>query len=372
MTTRLRLVKEKSVFFSVPKSASILGLAVVTLLAGCGAQPAGDTSATDTTPAPAPEAFAAVSDGYVVLYSGREEALIQPLIDIFTEETGITVDVRYAGTSEFAAQLLEEGDKTPAGVFLSQDAGALGALSDRGLFTALPAEVTTRVQSEFSSLDGSWVGITGRARVLVYDSQTLSPEELPNSAAELTESQWAGKVALAPGNASFQSFVTAYRVLKGEEAAEQWVADMAANNPPIFEKNGAILEAVNDGTHPLGLINHYYWYRLADERGAGNMRAQLHFTELGDPASIVNVTGAGVLTAHRTDQDAYDLVAFLVSDAAQQYFVDFTYEYPLVPGISAPEGLPALVDLAVANFDLSDLRSLAQTQGILQKYGLIL
>jgi iron(III) transport system substrate-binding protein len=131
------------------------------------------------------------------------------------------------------------------------------------------------------------------------------------------------------------------------------------------------VEAVNDGIHPLGLSNHYYWYRLASERGAENMRAQLHFTEAGDPASIVNVTGAGILKAQRLDQDAYDLVAFLLSDQAQQYFVESTFEYPLVPGIAAPEGLPALADLAVANFDLSDLRSIAQTQSLLQKYGLI-
>jgi iron(III) transport system substrate-binding protein len=356
MTTPHRLNKEKSVLFSVPKTAVVLGVALVTVLAGC----AGQSSTQDP------------SDGYVVLYSGREEALIQPLIDIFSEQTGITVEVRYAGTSELAAQLLEEGDKTPAGVFLSQDAGALGALSDRGLFAPLPDELTTRVQGEFSSFDGSWVGITGRARVLVYDSQSVQPEDLPSTAEELTGPKWAGKIALAPGNASFQSFVTAYRVIKGEEAAERWVADISENNPLIFEKNGAILEAVNDGTHPLGLINHYYWYRLAEERGVANMRAQLHFTELGDPASIVNVTGAGVLSAHKTDQDAFDLVEFLVSDVAQQYFVQATFEYPLVAGIAAPEGLPALPDLAVANFDLSDLRSLAQTQSLLQKYGLIL
>jgi iron(III) transport system substrate-binding protein len=342
--------------FPVPTIASVLGLVVTTLLTGCvgATQPEGST------------------DSSVVLYSGREKALIQPLIDIFTEQTGIRVDVRYAGTSELAAQLLEEGGRTPAGVFLSQDAGALGALSGQGLFAPLPDSITSLVDSNFSSFDGSWVGVTGRARVLVYDSEALQPEDLPMTAEQLADPVWAGRLAMAPGNASFQSFVTAYRVLKGEEAAEAWVAAISENSPEIFEKNGAILEAVNDGTHPLGLINHYYWYRLAAERGASNLRAQLHFTQQGDPASILNVTGAGVLAAHSEDQDAFDLVAFLVSDTAQQYFVDVTYEYPLVPGIAAPQGLPTLAELAVANFDLSDLRSLAKTQALLQKYGLIL
>lgn len=314
----------------------------------------------------------AVSDDYVILYSGREESLVQPLIDSFTTQTGIAVDIRYAGTSELAAQLLEEGADSPAAVFLSQDAGALGALSQEGLFAELPAEITDRVEPAFTSYDGSWVGITGRARVVVYDSEVVSEEELPTTADAIVGPQWSGKVGVAPGNASFQSFVTAYRVLKGESAADQWVSGLNINNPQIFEKNGAILEAVNDGTIPLGLINHYYWYRLASERGAENMRAQLHFTEAGDPASIVNVTGAGLLAAQSFDLDALELIAFLVSDEAQQYFVDTTFEYPLVPGIAAPEGLPALSELAVADFDLSDLATLAQTQELLRKYGLIL
>lgn len=356
---------------AVPLRASLASLTVAGLLAACAAAPSEPAPESSATPGAAdtPER---ISDNTVVLYSGREEALIAPLIEIFTQETGITVEVRYAGTSELAAQLLEEGQATPAGVFLSQDAGALGALSDAGLFETLDSDITDRVDGDFSSTDGSWVGLTGRARVVVYDSQRVGEDQLPQTVEEIVADEWAGEVAVAPTNASFQSFVTAFRVIEGEEAADAWVSALAAGNPPIFEKNGAILEAVNDGIHPMGLINHYYWYRLAAERGEDNMRAKLHFTDAGDPASIVNVTGAGVLTPHALDQDAWDLVAFLVSDQAQRYFVDVTYEYPLVPGIEAPAGLPALADLAVANFDLSDLRTLKESQSLLQKYGLIL
>lgn len=346
------------------KALALVSAGIV--LAGCAAPAAEDSEGSSAV-----EATERVSDNYVILYSGREEALVQPLIDQFVEQTGIQVDVRYAGTSELAAQLLEEGDASPAGVFLSQDAGALGALSESGLFEPLTEEITSRVIPEFTSTDGSWVGITGRARVIVYDSETVAQEDLPQNVDDIVLPQWSGKVGVAPSNASFQSFVTAYRVLEGQTAADQWVAGLSVNDPQIFEKNGAILEAVNDGTLPLGLINHYYWYRLASERGAENMRAQLHFTPAGDPASIVNVTGAGVLKGQALDQDAWDLVAFLVSDEGQQYFVDETFEYPLVPGIEAPEGLPLLADLAVANFDLSDLSTLQESQALLQKYGLI-
>ena len=354
--------------------AAALVLGSVFVLGAC-AVPAETAPTEDATPAEvaAPEALPEpVADDYVILYSGRNESLVQPLIDVFTEQTGITVDIRYAGSSELAAQLLEEGADSPAAVFLSQDAGALGALSLEGLFAELPEDITDRVNPAFTSFDDSWVGVTGRARVVVYDSESVSEDELPASADEIVGPQWSGKVGIAPGNASFQSFVTAYRVIKGDSAADQWVAGLTINDPQIFDSNGAILEAVNDGTLPLGLINHYYWDRLASERGAENLRAKLHFTQAGDPASIVNVTGMGLLKAQSFDLDALELISFFVSDEGQQYFVDSTFEYPLVPGIEAPVGLPPLGDLAVADFDLSDLATLKETQDLLRKYGLIL
>jgi iron(III) transport system substrate-binding protein len=309
-------------------------------------------------------AVVAGEDDYVILYSGREESLIQPLIDVFMEESGVQVDIRYAGTSELAAQILEEGSQSPAAVFLSQDAGALGALGEAGLLDTLPVQISNRVDPAFTSTDGSWVGI-------VYDSENVAVADLPTDADDIVGPQWSGKVGVAPANASFQSFVTAYRVIRGETAADQWVSGLVINDPQIYEKNSAILEAVNSGEIPLGLINHYYWYQMESERGADNMRAALYFLPAEDPAAIVNVSGVGILKAQSSDLDALKLVEFLVSDQAQQYFVSTTYEYPLVPGITSPEGLPPLSELASADFDLSDLRTLADTQDLLRKYGLI-
>ena len=333
-------------------------------LAGCSTAP------TEETTAPV-ETAALVSDNAFTLYSGREEALIQPLVDLFEEQSGISVDVRYGNTAELGALLLEEGEQSPAQVFLAQDAGSLGALSDADLFAVLPDNVTDTVAAGFTSTDDTWVGVTGRARVIAYDSETLSAAEVPTSVDAFTEPEWAGRFAIAPSNASFQSFVTAYRVLNGEEAADEWVAAIAANDPQIFEKNGAILEAVNSGVVDTGLINHYYWFAQAAETGAENMRAQLSYPEAGDAGSIVNVTGAGLLTSGATDGDALEFIEFLVSAEAQQYFVDETWEYPLIAGIDAPEGVPALDSLVNSELDLADLESLAETQDLLSKYGLI-
>jgi iron(III) transport system substrate-binding protein len=309
-------------------------------------------------------------DGELTLYSGRDEELVEPLIEQFTEDTGIEVEVRYATSPELNALLLEEGEQTPAEVFLSQDAGALGSLANADLVAPIPSETADLIPTGFTSEDDSWIGVTGRARVIAYDSEQVDESEVPGTVDVLVEPEWNGEVAFAPGNASFQAFVTALRVLEGEDAAAAWVDGMATNDPELTENNLASLDLVNSGEVELGLINHYYWFRQAAEVGAENMRAQLKFLP-GDPGGIVNVTGAAILKGAEGDEDALAFVEYLVSEKAQQYFVEETFEYPLLPGIEAPEGLPSLESLVNPELDLSDLESLEQTQQLLADAGLI-
>lgn len=348
-----------------PRRTFVLTTALASALVVAGCSDGGDA------PAEPGATASPVADGAVTLYSGREEELIQPLIDQFTDETGIAVDVRYAGTTELAALLQEEGGATPADVFLSQDAGALGAVAKAGLFATLPESVSAAVDPGFTSVDGSWVGVTGRARVLAYDSEALAATDVPASVLDLTDPQWSGAVGIAPSNASFQSFVTALRVLEGEDAAKAWLEGMVANDVRTYPKNTAILEAVQSGEIRLGLINHYYWYRALAELGPDGMRAQLSFPEAGDAGSIVNVTGAGLLTGAVDDADALELIAYLVSEEGQRYFVEATYEYPLVAGIDAPDGLPGLASLTNTELDLSDLDTLGDTTTLLTEVGLL-
>ncbi len=362
---------------SLARPSALATLAIV-LLAGCApTEPStSESSVEETSTEPEAGSVEAVegqpeSDNFLVVYSGRSETLVQPLIEQFQETTGIEVQVRYGNTGEMAALLLEEGEATQAGVFLSQDAGALGALRSEGLFTTLPDDISSRVPAGFTSTDGSWVGVTGRARVVVYNQDLVSEEDLPTTADELVQPRWSGQLGVAPTNASFQSFITAYRVIEGEGAAEAWVSTLKANDPEIFEGNTPILEAVEAGVIPLGLINHYYWYRLEAERGEDNLASRLWFTEVGDPTSIVNVTGVGILTPAQLDQDAIDFVDYLTSEAGQSYFVETTYEYPLVEGIEAPAGLPELESLVTPELDLSDLESLDVTTDLLTRFGLL-
>jgi iron(III) transport system substrate-binding protein len=301
----------------------------------------------------------------LLVYSGRSEALIAPLVDEFEKETGIDVEVRYAGSAELAAQLLEEGENSPADVFLAQDAGALGAVAKAGLLNTLPDEIYSLVPAGYSAADRSWVGVSGRARVMVYDPIEVS--ELPKSIFDLENSSWQGRIGIAPTNASFQAFVTAMRVLHGDERTLKWLEAMKAN-AVIYEKNGAILEAVESGQLAAGLINHYYWYAKAKDVGEGEMNSRLAQFEASDAGNLVNVAGVGVLNS---TEAALDFVRFLLSETGQQYCAEETREYPLIGGVSPADELTPLSEIQAPAIDLSDLDTLAETLELIRAAGLI-
>jgi iron(III) transport system substrate-binding protein len=305
------------------------------------------------------------------VYSGRSESLVGPLFEQFTAETGIAVEARYGDTAELAAQLIEEGDRSPAQVYFAQDAGALGAVAAEGLFASLPANVATLVPVNYRAQDGTWTGVTGRARVIAYDPEQVRADEVPDSIFDLTEPRWAGEVGIAPTNASFQAFVTAMRVAEGDDVTRAWLEGLVANDVQTFEKNGLILDAVDTGQVQLGLINHYYWYEKAAEVGAEAMRAQLHFTAPGDPGALVNVAGVGILANAAGNAAADAFVAWLLSPGTQQWFVENTFEYPLLPGIAAIDGVPPLDTLRGPDAPLAELADLPGTLLMLEDVGLL-
>ncbi|PRC47270.1 iron ABC transporter substrate-binding protein, partial [Mycobacterium sp. ITM-2017-0098] len=235
-----------------------------------------------------------------------------------------------AGSGELAAQLITEGDKSPADVFLSQDAGALGAVSKAGLLAPINAETLAAVPSQYSASDGTWVGVSGRARVIVYNP-TLAPTP-PDTIDGLLAPEWKGKIGFAPSNASWQAFVTGLRVVRGDAGAEQWLRAFKAQDPQAFENNVAVRDAVDSGQIPLGLVNHYYLYELIQSKGADTVVARNKFMAAGDPGGLVNVAGVGVLKAAPNADGAQQFASYLVGESAQKYFAEETAEYPLVAG----------------------------------------
>jgi iron(III) transport system substrate-binding protein len=301
----------------------------------------------------------------ITVYAGRSEALIQPMVDQFTLDTGLEVEVRYAGSAELAAQLLEEGQNSPADVFFAQDAGALGAVAKAGLLTKLPDEILGLVSPQYSAADGSWVGVSGRVRVFVYNPDTVA--SVPTSVFDLAEPEWQGRIAIAPTNASFQAFVTAMRVLHGEDKTLEWLRAMKTN-AVIYEKNSAILEAVENKIVDAGLINHYYWFAMGREIGFDNLTSRLGQFEARDVGNLINAAGVGIVSDSNA---ARSFVEYLLSQTGQQYFVDQTSEYPLISGIEAGVDLTPLSQIPAPDIDLSDLDSLEETLNLIREAGLI-
>ena len=305
----------------------------------------------------------------LTIYSGRNENLVGPLIERFQEQSGIEVQVRYGDTAEMAATILEEGANSPADVFYGQDAGALGALAKAGRFSPLPDEILTRVDPRFRSQEGNWVGTSGRARVLVYNTDQLAEADLPGDIWGLTEDRWRGQIGWAPTNGSFQAFVTALRVLEGEEQARRWLEAMIANDVRSYDNNTAIVGATASGEVVAGLVNHYYLYRFVAEQGE-SFPARNYYVPAGGAGSMINVAGVAVLDSSDNQDAGQQFVAFLLSDESQQYFADETNEYPLSgQDIQINPLLQPLEEINTPDINLSDLDDLQGTLELLQDSG---
>jgi iron(III) transport system substrate-binding protein len=336
--------------------ATALTLSFSVFLAGC---------ASETASSPDSSSTSASEAGSITLYSGRSEELIAPLLESFTAETGIEVNVRYGESSEMAATILEEGENTKADVFFSQDAGALGAVSGEAKTYPLPEDVLNLVPAKYRAQDGSWVGVSGRARVLTYNPELVT--DLPKSVFDLADPGWKGRIAIAPTNASFQSFVTGMRVTQGEEATAEFLAAMK-ENAVLYEKNGQILDAVESGEVAAGLLNHYYWFEKAAEIGAENMKSKMNWFADGDAGNLVNVAGVSLLSEN---PNALVFASWLLGETAQKYFLEKTFEYSLTSDVSPDPTLPKLSEINGPEIDLSDLSSLEQTLQLLTEAGLI-
>lgn len=352
-------------------------------LAACGgssqsspsssASAAGSSAPADamsSAPADAMSSAPAGSGGKITLYSGRNEKLVGPLIEQIQQATGVEIEVHYAGTPEMAAKILTEGESSPADLFFSQDAGALGALGKAGLLAELPKATLDKVDGAYRDSKNLWVATSGRIRVLA-----VNPEVSPNAAAykgidEILVEENRGKIGYAPTNASFQSFVTGLRAAKGEAEAEAWLTKLKELEPKTYEKNTAVLEAVDSGEVGIGLINHYYWYKLKEEKGDA-VKAQLVYLDPADPGALLNVAGVGLLASSKNAEAALKVIDYLLSTEGQTYFADQTAEYPVIQGVTSKFDLKPIDSSKPHGIDLNDLDSLEATQELLKKVGLI-
>jgi iron(III) transport system substrate-binding protein len=320
-------------------------LAAAVALAGCG----GDEG----------------SGGPLTVYSGREQELVEPLLERFEEESGVDLEVRYGDSAELAATIAEEGGNSPADVFFAQDPGSLGSVEDQ--LAELPGDILDRVDPQFRDDEGRWVGTSGRARVIVYNTDELTEDDVPDSVFDLADSEWKGRVGVAPTNASFQAFVTAMRLDAGEERTRQWLEELKANDPKFYERNTPIVEATASGEVDLGLVNHYYLYLVKAEQGEDTPIANKYLPG-DDPGALVSVAGAAILDSAENPDAAERFVEFLLSDESQRFYTEEAEEaeIPLVDGIEPKEGVPSLGQLSDAGPDVDLSRFGAELEKTLE------
>ena len=304
--------------------------------------------------------------GSLVIYSGRKESLVGPIIEQFADATGIKVDVKYGKSAAMAATLNEEGSNSPADVFYAQDPGALGSVE--GMMQALPTATLEKIPAWAQDDDGKWVGVSGRARVLVYSPTRVKDNELPNTILELTHPRYKGRLGWAPTNGSLLTMITGMREVWGEEKTSNWIKGLLANDIKIYPKNTPQVQAVHDGEIDFGLVNHYYLYRFVTEAGEDFKARNYHVPSAG-PGALVMVSGASVLKTAKNKDNAERFINFMISKVAQQYLAGQIFEYPLVDGVKTNRLLTPIADIKQPDIALSDLSDLTGTTELLRSLG---
>ena len=306
----------------------------------------------------------------LTIYAGRSSTLVGPLLDRFAEESDMNVRVRYGDGTDLALGLLEEGDNSPADVYYGQDVGAYGALKAEGRLAELPQEILDKVDPAFRSPDGLWVGISGRQRVIVYNTDEIDPETLPESILDYADPAWEGRLGIVPRSDGFPEFVTALRLTRGDDFARQWLIDLAANDPTDYPNNISALTAVAAGEIDVAFLNHYYLFRFLEEQGEG-FGARNYYFDNGDIGGLFLVAGAAVLDSSENKEGAERFIEFLLSEESQAYFNEETHEYPLIEGIEVDEELQPLSEINPPEVDLSDLSDLEGSLQMMRETGIL-
>lgn len=306
----------------------------------------------------------------LVVYNAQHEELIDIVAEAFTEETGIEVELRNGSDLELANQLVEEGDASPADVFLTENSPAMTLVDSEDMFAKLDKATLDLVPDQYRPTDGQWTGFAARSTVLVYNTDQLDESELPASIMELAEPEWRDRIAFSPTGADFQAIVSAVLALEGEPATREWLAGLKANGA-VYDGNNVVLESVNAGEIPAGVIYHYYWYRDQEESGDNSDSSQLHFFGDQDPGAFVSVSGAGVLQSSDDASDAQKFVEYLVSEQGQQVIADsYALEYTLNPDVNLGRGVRGLSELEPPKVDVSDLNG-PQVVSLMQEAGFL-
>jgi iron(III) transport system substrate-binding protein len=305
----------------------------------------------------------------LTLYNGQHAKTTAALVEAFTKATGIKVDIRKGSSSQLANQIIEEGERSPADAFYSEESPPVAVLAEKGLLAPLDADTLKQVMPGYTAKDGTWTGVSARCRVVVFNRDMVQESALPASVMDMATKAWDGRVGFVPTSGAFQEQIIAIKLLKGRDAALGWLKGLKQYGRS-YNGNKAAMKAVERGEIATALVNNYYWYALADEVGADKMKAGVHYNVGKDPGGLITVSAAGILRSSKKQQDAQKLLAFMVSEAGQKAIVGSVAEYPLRPGVQSPYSLKPFNELEPPAITPADLGDAADALALRREAGL--
>lgn len=315
-------------------------------------------------------AIVAQTSGELVIYSGRREPLIAPIIQLFQQQTGIRVTLQSSEATALANLILQEQPNPRGDLFIANDAGTLEFLKLKEVLQPYLSEKTRVIPEQFRARDGSWLGVSGRSRVIMYNTKLLKPAELPKSVFELTDPKWKGKLSMATTrNESVVAWVTALRLTKGDAFTKDYLLKLKANGVVTLTGHTDVRKAVGRGEFSLGLVNHYYYHlELQDGSPVGVIYPDQGPDDMG---VLVNAAGAATIKGAKRLKEAQLFLDFLAAPAAQELFAKLNFEYPLLPGMPVAEGVKPLKEIKLMPVRLDELgKELENTLRLLEEVGL--
>jgi iron(III) transport system substrate-binding protein len=307
----------------------------------------------------------------ITLYNGQHTVLTSSLAAAFEKATGVKVQIRTNDSAVLADQIIQEGDASPADVYISENSPELMELQRHGLLTRLPQSILSQAPNGDDSPEGNWVGMALRVSSLVYDPARVPRSQLPASILDLAQPQWKGKIAIAPTDSDFPPLVGAVIAKHGEAAARTWLAGLK-RNARTYQDEEAIVAAVNRGDVATGVINQYYWYRLQLELGKGAMHSALYYFSADDVGAVINISGAALLKSSTHQKDAERFIGFLVSKAGQKIIAGSDdFEYPVRSDVAPNGALPPLARIGHTSLSVAALGNGELAARLIRQAGLV-
>jgi len=304
---------------------------------------------------PALSACSLLNPPDLVIYNAQHAQLLEEIVPLFEEETGLDVELRNNKDLEMANQIVEEGQDSPADVFLTENSPAMSIVDNAGLFDEIPEGVRDNIPAEYIPDSGTWTGFLARSTVAMYNTDSMTPEDMPESILDFADPEWKGRVGFSPTGADFQAIVSAVLELEGEEATAAWLEGLEANGV-ILQNNLVVMQSVDSGEVDAGIAYHYYWYRDREENGSDSDSSALHFFGDQDPGAFLSVSGAGILKSSEHKEAATQFLEWLTGEEAQQAMAEsYALEYPLNPAASLSPEVKPFDELEPPVVDMSSL-----------------